>query len=461
MKDNMNQNITELVKRAIDGDAATFSRIYELTWLKIVYSAYKIVGNKHDAEEISQETFLTAYKEISSLRSPEAFNSWFYRILMNKCNKALLKRSANKVNETVSMKDLGDLLPETYSAYLPEEFVSKKEIRTQVVNAINSLTPNQRAAVVMFYYQQLSYEEIAVALGITKEGVESRLRRAKEAMKECIKKTETKSALFSFMPFSVIIKALYEEAAATTFAAPPTAVFSTGVTVAAETAAGSAAKAAVVKFVAARAVNYIPATVLTAVAGLTIAAAMFVGLNFDGFSSPINLHPSSAQGVSSFQEEELSEASVNSSVSAVSPTDPITSSSEVQSESSISESASSVETPVGIRYLADMIGEADAIRLRTALLFTDGNAERVVKEILSAHPFVWKSEMKEGLDVYEGSYTLYFMEKGDKRLLMIVRTNAQDMVTEASIAMTGQQEGFPKDFDLAVTHAKWQTVYVP
>lgn len=459
---------TGLVRKAVQGDATAFDSIYKLTWPNVMYSAFKVMGNKQDAEEVCQETYLVAYKEIGLLRSPEAFHSWLYRILMNNCNKALTKRGNNANDMRVDIENYQDVLKETKTEYLPEAFVSEKEVVNQVLEAINNLSPQQRAAVIMFYYQQMSYEEIAVASEISKEGVESRLRRARAAIKQYIKQSGAKSALFSMVPSAVIVESLCEEAnhlaflpsaVATFLAGGATAASGTGMAIG--SAVSGTAKTAVLKFAVSRIAAHIPAILATTAAGVMITAATVVGIN--------NRFAITEETPTSFSEsfEKESELQISQPAEEKKENDASTASasSEASSGEAVMAPPSSVSSgddvqALEIRTLADMIGEADAAKLQGALPFTLPDSEKTVKDVLTAHEFSVKSSLKEGLDVYEGSYLLYFMEKGDKRLLAIVRTDERNNYIGISIAITTQQEDFPKEFSLMEAYNEWKSKVV-
>ena len=142
---------------------------------KRVYGlAYRMLGNRADALEVTQEVLLNVFRKLSSFKHQSAFTTWLYRLTMNACNDLGRKRARTPVPVEVLEKDQPDSL-------------AHSDDRLAVQRALSTLIPDQRAAVVMRDLYGLSYEEIAAATRVPLGTVKSRIARARAALAEVLK----------------------------------------------------------------------------------------------------------------------------------------------------------------------------------------------------------------------------------------------------------------------------------
>ncbi len=133
-----------------------------------------MLGNEGDAEDAAQETFLRAYKSMRNYDSSRPFATWLLSIAAHYCIDQIRKRRM----AVVSMEDLP--YPElTDGAPGPELTVSRREMQKRIHALLDTLNPTDRAAVVMYYWYDYSYEEIGQSLALTVSAVKSRLHRAR------------------------------------------------------------------------------------------------------------------------------------------------------------------------------------------------------------------------------------------------------------------------------------------
>lgn len=130
--------------------------------------AYRISGSSYDAEDLTQETFLTAHAKLGQVRDPAAVKSWLFTILRNHFCKRLRDRKG--VRE-VSLENV--IEPETKDLYIDQ--IESEELQA----VLNQLTEEYRTVVVLYYFEELPYKEIAACLEIPIGTVMSRLSRAK------------------------------------------------------------------------------------------------------------------------------------------------------------------------------------------------------------------------------------------------------------------------------------------
>ncbi|HEB65409.1 MAG TPA: sigma-70 family RNA polymerase sigma factor [Chloroflexi bacterium] len=169
-----------LVSRAQQGDDGAFTQLVEAYQVPVYRLCYRMLGgNVHDAEDAAQETFLRAYKALRRYDSKRSFATWLLSIAAHHCIDITRKRRMRLVSlETFT----GQILPD--SNPLPEKVVFQNERQREVQALLSALSPTDRAAVVLYYWYDYSYQEIAEALSLTVSAVKSRLHRARKRLAE-------------------------------------------------------------------------------------------------------------------------------------------------------------------------------------------------------------------------------------------------------------------------------------
>ena len=146
---------------------------------------YHLVADYHRAQDISQETFLRVLRNVDRYRSKDKFKTWLYRIAVNLCKNELRDRARHKAlsldDVTVDMESLSS---NYYTS--PDQAYEMEEMRRLVQNAVSSLPEDQRIAIIMREYQDLSYDEIAVALNCSLGAVKSKIYRARQGVKRML-----------------------------------------------------------------------------------------------------------------------------------------------------------------------------------------------------------------------------------------------------------------------------------
>lgn len=163
--------------QAQKGDSQAFTELVE-TYQKPVYNlCYRMLGNAEDAEDAAQETFLRAYRSIRRYDNSRAFSTWLLSIAAHYCIDQIRRQRMPIVSiDELPVPDVPDLSPGMDSK------LSLKEDQLRIRAILNKLDPVDRAAVVMYYWYDFSYEEICQALSLTLSAVKSRLHRARRAM---------------------------------------------------------------------------------------------------------------------------------------------------------------------------------------------------------------------------------------------------------------------------------------
>jgi RNA polymerase sigma-70 factor (ECF subfamily) len=169
----------ECVRRLQRGDTEAFTPLVQRYQRTIFNLAYRMLGDYDDAAEVSQEAFLSAYRSIGSFRGDASFSTWLYRIAVNHANtrrkSAALWQQRTAPIESIEPPSDGDADP--------ANAVERKELRRQVQAALNELTSEDAAIILLRDLQDVPYEEVAQVLGIPIGTVKSRLHRARRALK--------------------------------------------------------------------------------------------------------------------------------------------------------------------------------------------------------------------------------------------------------------------------------------
>lgn len=172
-------NETEWVRKAIKGDAQAFTQLVELYQRPVFNLCYRVLGNAQDAEDAAQETFLRAYQHMRRYDSNRPFSTWLLSIAAHYCIDQTRKRRY----PLVSVEELVEPeLPEPSPGV--ETVVGRKEEQQRVRAILETLDPVDRAAVILYYWYDFSYDEICQSLSLTLSAVKSRLHRARRAMAE-------------------------------------------------------------------------------------------------------------------------------------------------------------------------------------------------------------------------------------------------------------------------------------
>jgi RNA polymerase sigma-70 factor, ECF subfamily len=165
------------INQALQGDTLAFSALVEAYERPVYNLCYRMLGNAEDAEDASQETFLRAYRFLKRYDRSRPFSTWMLSIAAHYCFDQMRRRHYTTVSiEDMTLPDLPDISPGL------ETKLSLKEEQKQIQEMLQSLDPQDRAAVIMYYWYDFSYEEICQALSLSLSALKSRLHRARHAM---------------------------------------------------------------------------------------------------------------------------------------------------------------------------------------------------------------------------------------------------------------------------------------
>ena len=183
------KKIKELVSSAKSGNKKSFDKLYELTHNDVWYNCLSLLKDEENAKDIMQETYITAFLKLDTLKDEEKFCGWVTTIAVNLCKKKLKGKVEYQIDDEVLITEA-----ETDELMLPEEYITKAEKRKVLLQIMeDTLSFNQYQVVLMFYFNELSIAEIAQALEISEGTVKSRLNSSRAKMKTAIEDYEKKS----------------------------------------------------------------------------------------------------------------------------------------------------------------------------------------------------------------------------------------------------------------------------
>lgn len=185
----------KLVHSAAEGDEGAFEKLVIENERLIYNVALKITGNPDDAEDVAQEAFIKAYRNLGSFRGESRFSGWLYRLCYNAAMDHIRKnrdpnlRSLTNDDGSDAELDVADPAP------TPEESADRKETQRIVREAVAMLDDDKREILVMREFSGMSYTAIAEALGIEEGTVKSRISRARASLAEILRQSGTFSQL--------------------------------------------------------------------------------------------------------------------------------------------------------------------------------------------------------------------------------------------------------------------------
>lgn len=182
-----------MVAAALGGDPRMFSALMRKHQPLAYATAYAVLKNAEEAQEVAQDAFVTAYEKMESLERPERFASWLRTIALNaaKMRRRVAMRARlvplHEIDETAPMH--GAARPER-----PDTAAERREIVETVTNALQSLPGKYRVAATLFFVDDLSYGEISHSLSVPVSTVQSRLQRARGMLRERMRRMVDKLA---------------------------------------------------------------------------------------------------------------------------------------------------------------------------------------------------------------------------------------------------------------------------
>lgn len=182
----INQEEQGWVEDARRGDKHAFSRLVQAYQRPVYNLTYRMLGSIEEAEDAAQETFLRAYARLGQYDPTMKFSTWLFSIANHHCIDRLRKRRAThiSIDDNPVLENMEGDLPQ------PEHSALGREQSLELQALIGLLEPEYRTPLVLRYWEELSYEEIAETMGMTVAAIKSRLYRARQQLMALYQKRE-------------------------------------------------------------------------------------------------------------------------------------------------------------------------------------------------------------------------------------------------------------------------------
>ncbi len=182
------EELREVIRGVQDGSPEAFQTLYALFSKRIYNFIWRLIGSTEDAEDLTQDTFLKVHSELKSLRDPEQFKFWLYRIARNEVYQKL-RKSQRTTEVSIDEDDffLPRLVAEDTLDLDPERRFLAHELNGIVQRALESMSPKYRDVFVLAVFQKMKYDDIAEIVGRSLLSVKTDIYRARLIVKDYIK----------------------------------------------------------------------------------------------------------------------------------------------------------------------------------------------------------------------------------------------------------------------------------
>lgn len=244
------EELIRTVTAAQNGDSEALNTLFNAFYNDVYYFALKTVKDDDLACDITQETFVEIINTLGDLQEPAAFVTWMKKITYHQCTRYFKKKKDVLVDEDEDGNTIFDTLTEERAEFIPDEALDQEDFRKTIMGMIDELSDEQRTAVMMFYFDELSVKQIAEMQGVSEGTVKSRLNYARKAIKGSVEEYEKKNNIklhsFAFLPLLLwLFRGCFAETMSAASAQTVAAGVSTATGAAISVSAGSTATAIV------------------------------------------------------------------------------------------------------------------------------------------------------------------------------------------------------------------------
>ena len=168
---------TGIIRAVLEGDTESFRLLVQRYQKPVIRMIANLINDRHICEDVAQEVFLAAYKKLPSFDPDRSsFSTWLFTITRNKSINAMKKMKIMPVSNTPENPDFSE----------PADSLIRNELFVKLDQALNSLNPKHRRALVMAEFENLPYEQIAQIEGVRIGTIKSRINRAKHRLKSAL-----------------------------------------------------------------------------------------------------------------------------------------------------------------------------------------------------------------------------------------------------------------------------------
>jgi len=173
----------DLVEAFQAGDLSAFDDLVRRWDRKMQGAIYRIMGSEEEARDLSQETFLRAYRALKAFKGEARFSSWLYQVALNVCRDRMRRKRGRSFVSLDELDEAGQSLP-AFTGPSALEIAERNDVARAVSAAVAALPEEQREVIVLKEYQGLTFLEIAEILGLPMSTVKTRLYRGLGQLRE-------------------------------------------------------------------------------------------------------------------------------------------------------------------------------------------------------------------------------------------------------------------------------------
>ncbi len=180
---NDDSRLCQLVEEGKRGETAALQAIYDEFSARIFNFLYRVLGSRDDAEDVAQQTFLLAFRQLGTLRDPAQLESWIYRIARNEVYQRFRKKKVGSLDDEENDGDVQGLVEQGLHAQ-PEKLLLNEELRQVLQAVLDNLPVKLREVFVLAVVQEIRYQDIAEIVGRSLLSVKTDIYRARLQVKE-------------------------------------------------------------------------------------------------------------------------------------------------------------------------------------------------------------------------------------------------------------------------------------
>jgi RNA polymerase sigma factor (sigma-70 family) len=179
------------IEQILAGNSHAFSFVVDRYKNKVYNLAFRICGNHEEAQEIAQDSFLKSYRSLNGFKMKSSFATWLYRISYNTAISYVRQRKKGLLSLEDFPADATDFIGTN-----PSEEEAEREYRNNLVSfALQKIEEEERGLISLFYYEEMSIEEISQVTGISRSSIKVKLFRARQKMLQIIEKEKKKKLI--------------------------------------------------------------------------------------------------------------------------------------------------------------------------------------------------------------------------------------------------------------------------
>jgi len=190
-----NEKLLEMVQAAQRGEEQGIAALYDTFHQDIYYYIFKIVKDEELAADLMQDTFVDILQKIDTLREPGAFVTWSRQVAYSRCTAHFRKRKELLADEDEDGYSVFDTLEEDRSEFIPDAALDQEELKAAIHAMCDALPEEQRAALMMRYFEEMPVSRIAEVQGVSEGTVKSRLNYGRKALRKAVEDYEKKTGV--------------------------------------------------------------------------------------------------------------------------------------------------------------------------------------------------------------------------------------------------------------------------